>query len=311
MALSKKTNLIASVLFITISYNLFSQGLNKNDAFRIDAHIHLYDTNREGSCIFLDPLKHKKIYYPHLVPEFLEVAAPAGVNHAVVVEASKRREDNYWVMDIVNKSDNMLAFIGNLDPRDPHYIDDLIKLSENKKFRGIRIRPKKAIDFSDKKVIQLLGELAKRDLVLELGEHAGPLGAIEKISRKYPEMNIIIDHMAGGRIQNNQIVPKSWNKRLKQLAALPNIYVKISMLYELSGQTPAPTDYKFYKTFMDQVIDTFGPNRVLYGSNWTLSEMCGSYANLIKFSDAYINEKEIITTQQFYTSNVIKAYGLK
>lgn len=311
MTHSKKTFAIAFGLFITVSYNLFSQGLHKTEMFRIDTHIHLYDTNREGSSVFLDPLKHKKIYYPHLVPEFLEVASPAGVNYAVVVEASKRREDNYWVMDIVTKSDNMLAFIGNLDPRDPHYINDLKKLAENKKFRGIRIRPKKPIDFSDEKVIQLLGELAKRNLVLELGEHAGPIEAIGKISRKYPKMNIIIDHMAGGRIQNNQIVPKSWKKRLDKLAALPNVYVKVSMLYELSGQTPAPTDYKFYKPFIDQVIDTFGPNRVLYGSNWTLSEMCGSYANLIKFSDQYINDKATITSQQFYASNAIKAYGLK
>ncbi len=74
---------------------------------RIDAHIHLYDTNREGSCEFLNPVKHKKIYYPHFAKEFSETASPAGVNYAVVVDASKRREDNFWAMEVVNGSDNL------------------------------------------------------------------------------------------------------------------------------------------------------------------------------------------------------------
>jgi len=287
---------------------LYSQ---QEKSFRIDTHIHLYDTNRAGSSVFLDPIKHKKIYHPHLAPEFLAVASPTGVDYAVVIEASQRREDNYWVMDIVNQSDHMLAFIGNLDPRDAHYLEDLEQLSQNEKFRGIRIRPRKAIDLSDDKVIKLLGELAKRKLVLELQENKGPIEAIEKIAQKYPNMNIIIDHMAGGRFINDEIVPESWNERLEKLAALPNVFVKISMIYTLSGKSPAPVNLDFYRPFIDQVVDIFGPNRVLFGSNWTLSEMGGSYADLVQIYDEYLEEKEGITPQQFYSDNGINAFGLK
>ena len=157
----------------------------------------------------------------------------------------------------------------------------------------------------------MLGELAKRNLVLELRENSGPIEAIETISRKYPNMNIIIDHMAGGKIQNDLIVPENWSERLEKLAALPNVYVKISMLYALSGKSPAPTDYRFYRPFIDQVVDVMGPTRVFFGSNWTLSEMGGSYKNLIQVCDQYLGEKEAIMPQQFYTDNGIKAYGLE
>jgi len=301
---------ISCMLILGVSDLTYSQQMESNKSMRIDSHIHLYDTDREGSSVFLDPEKHKKIYHPHLVQEFLSVASPAGVDYAVVVEASKRREDNFWLMGKVDESDNLLAFIANLDPRDSKFISDLKELSKSKKFRGIRIRPQTPIDISSKDFIEKMGELAKRSLVLELRENYGPVEAIEEISRTYPNMNIVIDHMAGGRIQNSKIVPKSWNERLRRLSAIPNLYVKISMLYTLAGKYPAPTDYSFYSPFIDRVIDAFGPTRVFFGSNWTLSEMHGSYANMIRICDQYLEENDEISPEQFYAENTIKAYGL-
>ncbi len=300
-------NLLIGCLLLASGLQMLAQ---QNYSIRIDSHIHLYDTNREGSSSFLDPVKHKKIYYPHLAADFLQVAVPAAVNYAIVIEASTRREDNDWAMNIVNQSDNLLAFIANLDPRDENFIADLNKLSLNKKFRGIRIRPKSKIDISDEGFIETLAELAKRNLILELGPGQEPIEAIEKIARKYPEMNIIIDHMGGGRIQNGLILPENWNIRLKKLAALPNVYCKISELFDLAGQSPAPVNATYYKTYIDQVVDAFGPNRVLFGSNWTLSEMYGSYRDLVRVYDSYLKKNPKLTPEQLYSGNAIKAYCL-
>jgi predicted TIM-barrel fold metal-dependent hydrolase len=299
------------IWMLAVSFNLHAQSKLEKIPFRIDSHIHLYDTNREGSSTFLDPVKNKKIYFPHLIPEFLKVAVPSGVNYAIVIEASKRREDNFWAMNVVNESTNLLAFIANLDPRDPHYISDLDVLSKNKKFRGIRIRPITKIDLSDQSVINKLGELAKRKLALELGPNEGPIEAIETIARKYPEMNFIMDHMAGGKIQNNEIVPDNWNIRLERLAALPNVYCKVSALFDLSGQSPAPFDANYYRQFIDRVVHAFGPDRILFGSNWTLSEMYGTYEGLVGIYDQYLEKKKGISASKFYAENAIKAYGLK
>lgn len=302
--------LFAFILILASCSNLYAQQSRAKKPFRIDSHIHLYDTNREGSSTFLNPVKHEKIYFPHLVPEFLKVAVPSGVNYAVVVEASKRREDNVWAMKVVNESVNMLAFIANLDPRDPNFLTDLKNLSGNKKFRGIRIRPVNKIDLSDQTVIDRLGEVAKRKLALELGPNEEPIEAIETIAWKYPGMNIIIDHMAGGQIREGKIEPDAWNVRLDRLAALPNVYCKVSALFDLSGQSPAPLDAGYYRVYIDQVVNAFGPNRVLFGSNWTLSEMYGSYTDLVRMNDQYLTGKEGISPAQFYSTNAIKAYGL-
>ena len=278
---------------------------------RIDTHIHLYDTNREGSATFLNPVQHKKIYYPHLAKEFLATASPAGVEYAVVIEASQRREDNFWAMSLVDRSDYLVAFIANLDPRDATFIPDLDLLSESAKFRGIRIRPKTNIDISSETFIAKMGELAKRGLVLEFGPGQNPIEAIERIAQAYPNLNIIINHMAGGRIKNNEIIPHSWDVRLQRLSALPNVYCKISALYTLSGKSPAPLEASYYKRFIDKVVAAFGPDKVLFGSNWTLSDMLGSYTDMIKMVDEYLEGKAHLSPEKLYFDNAMRAYGIQ
>lgn len=302
------TGVSICVFFLSFVSEAQQNVLNKIS--RIDSHIHLYDTNRKESSVFLDSVKQKKIYYPHLAKEFLETASPAGIKYAVVIEASQRREDNFWAMDIVNKSENLLAFVANLDPRDPLFISDMEILLKSEKFRGIRIRPKTKIDISTQEFLDQMGELDKRNLVIEFGPNQEPVEAIEKIAHTYPNMNIIINHMAGGCIRNNKIVPGSWNARLKRLSALPNVYCKISALYTLSGKSPAPIDVEFYKLFIDQVVNAFGSDRVIYGSNWTLSDMLGSYVDLVKIYDDYLEGNVCITPEQLYLDNIRKAYGL-
>ena len=278
---------------------------------RIDTHIHLYDTRREGSSTFLDPVRHKKIYNPHLPEDFLRVSSPCKVNYGIAVEASQRPEDNYWLIDIVNGSESMLACIGNLDPRDPGYLDDLDNLSKNRKFRGIRIRPRKPIDLSDPGIIEKLGELDKRGLVLELGvNHADPK-AVSVIAMRYPRMNIIINHLAGGRIVDGVVKPDDWHERLKVFASHSNVYCKISMLYNLSGKNPAPTDINYYRPIIDPVVEAFGPERVMFGSNWTLDEMLGSYSDLIQMLDSYCAGRNDLSSEQFYSKNALGAYGIK
>ncbi len=302
--------IVLSFLVCILAFAAEAQQKGANKVPRIDTHIHLYDTNREGSSTFLNPVRHKNIYYPHLAKEFLATASPAGVNYAVVVEASQRREDNFWAMKLVDDSDHLLAFIANLDPRDSTFILDLDLLSKSKKFRGIRIRPKTEIDISGPTFFAQMGELARRNLVLEFGPGQNPIEAIERIAQAYPNLKIIMNHMAGGRIKNNEIIPHSWDVRLQRLSALPNVYCKISALYTLSGKSPAPVEAGYYKRFIDKVVAAFGPDKVLFGSNWTLSDMLGSYPDMIKMVDEYLEGNALLTPEKLFFDNAIRAYGI-
>ena len=303
----KKTVSLLITHLLPLAVLFFACSNPRTNIERIDTHIHLYDTRREGSCEFLDPVVRKKIYYPHFTEDFIKVAHPAGINYAVVIEASFRREDNFWLANLVDTSKSIKAFIANLDPRDPYFENDLDSLLHYKKFRGIRIRTKTAIDLSMPEIIKTIGEVDKRNLVLELNTYDP---GIIKIAQKYPKMNIVMDHLAWGHFENGTVLPANWREHLTAMAAEPNIWCKISALYTLSGQNPAPTDPTFYKPLINPVVDIFGPKRVMFGSNWTLSELRGTYSDMIVMLDAYLEGRPDLSSKQFYYNNAIKAYKI-
>jgi L-fuconolactonase len=276
----------------------------------IDTHIHLYDTRREGSSTFLDPVIHKKIYFPHFTGQFVDTASNGGVEFAVVVEASQRREDNYWLLAQVDTSDALVAFIGNLDPRDPLYAKDLDSLSKSKKFRGIRIRPAMPIDLSDPQIMDGFGELARRNLVLELGGNGVDPQVVAAIARRFPQMNIIMNHLAGGSLVGDQIQPSDWKARLAIFASKSNVYCKISALYEGTGKNPAPVNSEYYDALIDPVVDAFGPDRVLFGSNWPLSDMLGSYKGMIRMLEDYCKRHPNLSPEKLFWGNSVKVYGI-
>lgn len=299
------------VVFICPAH-IFASSAEVRDSLqhRIDTHIHLYDTRREGSSAFLDPVIHEKIYFPHFAEQFTDTACPAGVGFAVVVEASQRREDNYWLLAHVDTSDALIAFIGNLDPRDPMYANDLDSLSISKKFRGIRIRPSTPIDLSNPGIIESFVELSRRNLVLELGGNGVDPEVVATIARRFPNINIIMNHLAGGSLVGNQIQPPDWKTRLSLFASEPNVYCKVSALYEGSGKSPAPVNSDYYDALIDPVLDAFGPDRVLFGSNWPLSDMLGSYEDMIRLLDDYCDKHANLSPQKLYYENANRAYGI-
>jgi len=275
---------------------------------RIDSHIHLYDTRREGSSVFLDPVKHRKIYYPHFAKQFTDETSSSGVGYAIVIEASRRRQDNFWLMNHVDTSAVLVAFIANLDPRDPWYVQDIDSLSTSKKFRGIRIRTDTPINLADPQIVAKFAELDKRKLVLELQVPDILPETVTNIARLYPGMNIIIDHLAGGKIYGDQNDREKWIGRLAILSSEPNVYCKISSIFDFSGQNPAPLNSKFYDVLIDPVVNAFGPDRVIFGSNWTLSDMFGKYSDMIRVLDEYCQRRVDLSTRQLYYENAKKAY---
>jgi L-fuconolactonase len=210
----------------------------------------------------------------------------------------------------VDTSDALVAFIGNLDPRDPLYAKDLDSLSQHKKFRGIRIRPANPIDLSDPAIMESFAELSKRNLVLELGGNGVDPAVVTAIARRYPQMNIIMNHLAGSTLAGGQIQPADWKVRLAVFASEPNVYCKISALYEASGKNPAPLNSGYYDALIDPVVEVFGPGRVLFGSNWPLSDMLGSYEDMIRMLDDYCARHPDLAPEKLFWENAITAYGI-
>lgn len=277
----------------------------------IDTHIHLYDTRRKEGVPW-PPADDKVLYKPHLPKEFSRIAKPVGVTGVVIVEASDRLSDNHWVLDKVAGDPLYIALVGNIDPYRKDFAEQLAKLSKDNRFVGIRARNPQPIDYSDATVLANFRALAKAGKSLDIlanGKGIEGVKEVDRLAGDVPELRIIVDHVLGydidGKAPNDQ-----WLAAVASLARRPNVYVKVSGLYQRCRQQPAPQDPRHYQTILDPLWENFGSKRLIYGSNWPCTKKSGNYESFVRLVNAYFSTKGQQACERYFWKNAAEAYRL-
>ena len=278
----------------------------------IDTHTHFYNPSRPEGVPWPNP--NDEVLYRTVMPDdYKALAVPEGVTGTVVVEASKWVEDNQWILDLAAEEPFIVGFVGHLEPDDANFARDLARFSANPLFRGIRIGSGHLRAIGDKTVLGNLEKLAEKDLSLDLLIGPELLSAIPALVEHTPAMRVVINHIAGVRVDGNP-PDAAWVDAINEVARYPNIYCKVSGLAEHTGQIPAPSDPGYYAPTIDVLWDAFGEDRLIYGSNWPVSERFASYATVQQIVNAYFSEKAAqageAVTAKFFAQNAKTAYGL-
>ena len=280
----------------------------------IDTHIHLYDSSRKEGIPW-PPKNDQVLYKPHLPAEFLKVSKPSGLTGVVIVEASDRPDNNSWILDLVKGDDYFVGLVGNVDPYAPDFTAQVKELKKDPRFVGIRARngkEKKAIDYSDKKFIASLGELAKLDLSVDLlvnGKGTQAVKQIDQLARKVPQLHIVVDHVIGYNF-DGKAAPKEWVAAVEKLAENKNVWCKVSGLYQRSIPQPAPHDLNHYKSVLDVLWKNLGSKRLIYGSNWPCTKNSGDYTSYVKLVNEYFSSKGQEACERYFWKNAAEAYRL-
>ena len=272
----------------------------------IDTHTHFYDPERPEGVPWPNP--EDKLLYRRVLPEhYKALARPEGVTGTVVVEASRWVEDNQWILDLAADEPFIVGLVGHLDIGTPQFEQHIEHYAANSLFRGIRLgggAVKQAVrdgDFSD------LERLAAKDLELDVLLNADGLAGVAEIARRIPSLRIVINHVAHVRIDGN--APDAvWVEAIKGVAAHENVFMKVSGLVENTRQTPAPKHLDYYRPTLDTLWDAFGENRLIYGSNWPVSERFADYAAVQRIVFAYFNEKGSVAADKYFWKNAKVAY---
>lgn len=278
----------------------------------IDTHTHFYNPSRPEGVPWPNP--NDEVLYRTVMPDdYKALAVPEGVTGTVVVEASKWVEDNQWILDLAVEEPFIVGFVGHLEPDDANFARDLARFSANPLFRGIRIGSGHLRAIGDKTVLGNLEKLAEKNLSLDLLIGPELLSAIPALVEHTPAMRVVINHIAGVRVDGNP-PDAAWVDAINEVARYPNIYCKVSGLAEHTGQIPAPSDPGYYAPTIDVLWDAFGEDRLIYGSNWPVSERFASYATVQQIVNAYFSEKAAqageAVTAKFFAQNAKTAYGL-
>jgi len=266
----------------------------------IDTHVHFWDTRRpEG--VSWPPKTDALLYRPVLPAEYSALVRPPGVTGAVIIEASSWLEDNQWILDLVKDNPLFVGYVGHLNPGTDDFRTQLARFSKNRLFRGIRVAGADLVKGIPQPLfLDDLKRLADADLMMDALGNASMVGPLTTIAEKIPNLRIVIDHMP--------VEPPGWKPdTMRELARHPQVYCKVStVLKRVAGKVPE--DPASYKASLDELWDIFGPDRVMYGSNWPVSLNLAPYPTVFNIVKQYVAGRGAADSEKYFAKNSKACY---
>ncbi len=273
----------------------------------VDSHVHFYDPTRPQGVPWPAP-GETVLYKPTYPDRYLASVRPFAVDGAVAVEASPWLEDNLWLLRVGDDNPLVWGVVGNIPPGHPDYRDALGRFSKHPLFRGIRVGDAifpRALE--DARMAADLKLLAEKDLSLDI-LLSGPSGlaAAARLSAAVPDLRIVLGHLpidappdARERAQLTDA--------MRALGRFPHVYAKISnVVRRVAGQVR--TDAGFYKPSLDEMWEAFGPDRVIYASNWPVCELTAPYGQVFTIVRDYLATRDRETAEKYFWKNSQAAY---
>ncbi|MEO6787542.1 MAG: amidohydrolase family protein [Chthoniobacteraceae bacterium] len=276
----------------------------------VDTHTHFYDPTRKQGVPW--PEKGSRLFRTVLPGDWLAVASPHGVRETVVIEASKWIEDNAWILDLAARERSIVGFVGHLLPQEVDFPKHLKRFAANPIFRGIRVSGADFLDHADRAEFRS-GIALMADAGLQLDVNGpGPIHLpAAKLAAAVPALRIVIDHVGGAGDAAH--LSDEWRKGMAALGKQKNVFCKVSALQEQTdasakawGNAPRDTDY--YAPILDHCWSCFGEDRLVYGSNWPVSEKGGTYAEQFRIVSEYFTAKGREACEKYFWQNSRTAY---
>lgn len=274
----------------------------------LDSHQHFWK---------YDPTKHvwitndmsilKKDYLPKdLEKEF----KTSNIQGSVAVQASQSEDETIFLTDLANEHHSIKAIVGwvnlsanNTSERLAYFVDKSPKI---KGFRHV-IHDEPDAHFMLRKNFQHgISLLNAYNLTYDLLIYPEHLEPSIKLVKSFPNQKFIIDHIAKPDMKNGNI--DRWKRQMQKLGQYDNVWCKLSgMVTETHWHE---WKYDDFVPFLDVVLDAFGTNRLLFGSDWPVCLLSGSYDEVKSIITEYISELTTSEQNKIMGDNAIKFYDI-
>jgi L-fuconolactonase len=246
---------------------------------RIDSHQHFWRYNPEEYSWIDDSMALlRRDFLPEdLRPEIQR----SGIDGVVSVQARQTLEETQWLLHLAAKHPFIGGVVGWVPLTDVKLREILERLSAGGKLKSVRhVLQSEADDQymlrrDFNRGVALLNEFNLAYDILVFERHLPHVLAFVK---QHSQQTFILDHLAKPRIRDGILSP--WRENLFELAKFPNVYCKISGMV-------TEADYTSWKEedllpYFDTVLEAFGPQRLMFGSDWPVCLVAASYNRWIE-----------------------------
>lgn len=237
----------------------------------IDTHQHFWHyTIEEFGWIPDDMATIRRDFLP---ADLAPILAKNGTDSVIAVQARTAAAETRWLLDLAQRHNFIRGVVGWLDLRATDINGQLADF-DGTPLVGLReiLQGKPDAFLEDPDFNRGLAALADADLAYDLLVFEGQLPTAIALVDRHPNLRFILDHFGKPRINVDEVEP--WKTHLLELSKRPNAWCKIS-----GGITEAALDWTpaRLRPFLDTALEAFGPRRLVFGSNWPVSESAGGY----------------------------------
>lgn len=246
----------------------------------IDSHQHFWQLGRFNTT-WLDAPGLAAIRRDYLPEHLKPLIDQVGVERTVVVQTQHDPEETWWMLALAEDFEWIAGVVGWVDLASLECESQLAHFQTHPKFVGVRhiVQDEPDDDFIvQPQVVAGLKVLEQHRTPFDLLFHVRHLRHAATLGRMLPELPLVIDHLAKPRIRERSF--DDWEPHVREAARHENIYCKLSgMITEADWRCWAPADFTPY---LDVALEAFGPQRLMFGSDWPVCELAGEYAQVFE-----------------------------
>ncbi|WP_224996423.1 amidohydrolase [Cesiribacter sp. SM1] len=272
----------------------------------VDAHNHYWQYNSvEFGWMGAEHESIKRDFLPHHLASELE---KHNITATVAVQARESMEENSFLLALAAQHSVVKGVVGWADFRADTFEQDLHLIAEHPKLVGLRhfvqSRPEGyMLQESFQRGIAALKALGLTYDIL-IGHHQLPEAL--KLVALFPDQKFVLDHIAKPPVRAGELEP--WKTNISRMAAHPQLYCKISgMVTEADWQHWQEDQIKPY---LDVVFEAFGPDRLMYGSDWPVCLLAAPYQRVIGLVKGYIQQLSLTEQEKIMGGNARSFYNL-
>lgn len=274
---------------------------------RIDAHQHFWRYSAENyAWITTDMEVLRRDFLPVDLEPLLHERR---LESCVAVQARQDLQETRWLLELTESAPMIAGVVGWVDLQSPQVGEQLAELAVHPRLVGIRhvVQDEPNDRFLDEVDFRRgVAKLREFDLNYDLLIYPRQLPAAIDFVRAFPDQPMVLDHLAKPEARTEVFEP--WASQLAELSRAENLFVKLSgLITEAEWEKWKPEALRRY---LDHALESFGPHRVMFGSDWPVCLLAGSYDQVFELIDDFAAALSTDEREALFGGNAARFYGL-
>ncbi|MEY4317657.1 MAG: hypothetical protein RI902_1465 [Pseudomonadota bacterium] len=275
----------------------------------IDAHFHCWQLDRNDYGWLTPQLS--PIYRDVTLADWMVHAKAHGITGGVLVQAAPTLAETEFLLHQAQQHAMVLGVVGWVDMLAEDAIMQIERLSQSSKLKGLRPMLQDLPDpdwILQPQIQPILQYMAAHDLVFDALIKPHHLPNILKLVHQHPQLRVVIDHGAKPRIEAKQ--RSEWQLQMKQLAHQSDPQRVACKLSGLWTEAKPGSECEVVRPWCEDLIAIWGDTRLMWGSDWPVLELAGSYATWRNLTLDILKSHTPESQRKILALNALRMYGL-